>query len=1189
MYLKRIEINGFKSFASRTELDFLPGVTAVVGPNGSGKSNISDAVRWVLGEQSAKSLRGAKMEDVIFAGSISEHRKQFAEVTLVLDNESGTVALPYQEINVTRRVTRNGDSDYFLNKKPCRLKDVLDLFMDTGLSRDAFAIIGQGRVEQVISGKPEERRSVIEEAAGVLKYRNRKKQAERKLTDTETNLSRVDDILYELGGRIEPLREQASLAKEFLVARERYDFLERGIIATEIEQYMTQLTDVSTEIESCQAQLLAEQERLQETIATRETQETSLEEKRRLETEMQDRLRLVSTKLVEIEGALNLAKEREKHGAEMKARLEQEVTVAEQRVAQIEQEEQTVLKQQQETQQLYLQTVAKREQADAALSYSDRDFEKEAEQLRSEAFEVASQLAATTNAYHRAQQDLLHAEEQQRSFSENVGSKQTDRSTYEAETIRLAEQVEELRNRLETLRQEEKTQQDQHRQQQETLRQMEQSIIDLHRRRDKTEDRIEFLESVKADYSGYFGAVKTVLKQRDRIAGIHGAVAELITVPARFEAAIETALGGAMQNVVVDTDVTGRKLIQELRRLNAGRATFMPLSSIQRRELSASVQQSVSGMPGYLGVASQLVTTREDFTKLKDNLLGTTLVVESLEQANAIARSTGHRYRIVTLEGDVVNVGGSMTGGSRKKGTPLFSQSRELEELQTGLKQGQAVIREQERRRDEMKTAMQQLVGSLESNTRDIQLVQAQLESVREAYTDAKRSLAVTASELSVHDGQLTRLAEQAAEAKSIIAASEQDMERLTNRQAELRQAIDQLKEAQSRGAVAVEELKQQQAEALLEERTVSMTHDQIDREVTRLRETLSHAKLERSHKRRDLKHVLEGFDEAKIDALHTEKTQMQQEQTSVERELTLVTAEIQQAAENLRLLRIQEAKLAEARQGTTQRLDQARLTQGRLSTRLETRHETLEEMGLVAELIQPLTISFEEAKEELHLLKRQLEEIGIVNLGAIEEFAEVDQRFTFLSTQRDDLVSAKTDLYAVIEEMDREVIRLFKQTYTAVREHFRETFRELFGGGEADLILVDPTDLLTSGIDIVAKPPGKKLQNLSLLSGGERALTAIALLFAILKTRPVPFCVLDEVEAALDEANVARFGEFVHQLARETQFIIITHRKGTMESADVLYGVTMQQNGISEVLSVKLEEARRTLSEEVEPKGIKK
>ncbi|MDX1258560.1 chromosome segregation protein SMC [Exiguobacterium sp. K1] len=1189
MYLKRIEINGFKSFASRTELDFLPGVTAVVGPNGSGKSNISDAVRWVLGEQSAKSLRGAKMEDVIFAGSISEHRKQFAEVTLVLDNESGTVALPYQEINVTRRVTRNGDSDYFLNKKPCRLKDVLDLFMDTGLSRDAFAIIGQGRVEQVISGKPEERRSVIEEAAGVLKYRNRKKQAERKLTDTETNLSRVDDILYELGGRIEPLREQASLAKEFLVARERYDFLERGIIATEIEQYMTQLTDVSTEIESCQAQLLAEQERLQETIATRETQETSLEEKRRLETEMQDRLRLVSTKLVEIEGALNLAKEREKHGAEMKARLEQEVTVAEQRVAQIEQEEQTVLKQQQETQQLYLQTVAKREQADAALSYSDRDFEKEAEQLRSEAFEVASRLAATTNAYHRAQQDLLHAEEQQRSFSENVGSKQTDRSTYEAETIRLAQQVEELRNRLETLRQEEKTQQDQHRQQQETLRQTDQSIIDLHRRRDKTEDRIEFLESVKADYSGYFGAVKTVLKQRDRIAGIHGAVAELITVPARFEAAIETALGGAMQNVVVDTDVTGRKLIQELRRLNAGRATFMPLSSIQRRELSASVQQSVSGMPGYLGVASQLVTTREDFTKLKDNLLGTTLVVESLEQANAIARSTGHRYRIVTLEGDVVNVGGSMTGGSRKKGTPLFSQSRELEELQTGLKQGQAVIREQERRRDEMKTAMQQLVDSLETNTRDIQLVQAQLESVREAYTDAKRSLAVTASELSVHDGQLTRLAEQAAEAKSIIAASEQDIEQLTNRQAELRQAIDQLKEAQSRGAVAVEELKQQQAEALLEERTVSMTHDQIDREVTRLRETLSHAKLERSHKRRDLKHVLEGFDEAKIDALHTEKTQMQQEQASVERELTLVTAEIQQAAENLRLLRIQEAKLTEARQGTTQRLDQARLTQGRLSTRLETRHETLEEMGLVAELIQPLTISFEEAKEELHLLKRQLEEIGIVNLGAIEEFAEVDQRFTFLSTQRDDLVSAKTDLYVVIEEMDREVIRLFKQTYTAVREHFRETFRELFGGGEADLILVDPTDLLTSGIDIVAKPPGKKLQNLSLLSGGERALTAIALLFAILKTRPVPFCVLDEVEAALDEANVARFGEFVHQLARETQFIIITHRKGTMESADVLYGVTMQQNGISEVLSVKLEEARRTLSEEVEPKGIKK
>ena len=1189
MYLKRIEINGFKSFASRTELDFLPGVTAVVGPNGSGKSNISDAVRWVLGEQSAKSLRGAKMEDVIFAGSISEHRKQFAEVTLVLDNESGTVALPYQEINVTRRVTRNGDSDYFLNKKPCRLKDVLDLFMDTGLSRDAFAIIGQGRVEQVISGKPEERRSVIEEAAGVLKYRHRKKQAERKLTDTETNLSRVDDILFELGGRIEPLREQAALAKEFLLARERYDFLERGIIATEIQQYTSQLTEVTAEIEACQAQLLAEQERFQTTVTTREAQETKLEATRRLETELQERLRHVSTKLVEIEGSLNLAKEREKHGTEMKQRLEQEVAVAEQRVLDIEQEEQALVLRQQETNHRYLETVQQREAADAALSYSDRDFEKEAEQLRSEAFEVASRLAATTNAYHRAKQDLLHAEEQQQRFSENVGSKQTARSTYEAETLRLEEQVEQLRTRLETLRHEENTHQQTYRQYQETIVQMNQSILDLHRRRDKTEDRIEFLESVKADYSGYFGAVKTVLKQRERISGIHGAVAELITVPARYEAAIETALGGAMQNIVVDTDGTGRKLIQELRRLNAGRATFMPLSSIQRRELSGSVRQNLSNMSGYLGVASDLVTARDEFTKLKENLLGTTLVVESLEQANTIARTTGHRYRIVTLDGDVVNVGGSMTGGSRKKGTPLFSQSRELEELQTGLKQGQAVIREQERRRDDMTVTLNELKATLEKTVQDIQSVQVELESVREAWTDAKRSLAVTASELSVHDGQLNRLTEQATEAKAIIQTSERDIEQLTVRQTELRQTIDQLKAAQSRGAVAIEELKQQQAEALLEERTASMTRDQIDREVERLQQTLTHAKLERSHKRRDLKHVLEGFDEAKIGALHAEQALMQDEQVSVEQELALVTKEIQEAAEGLRLLRIQEAKLKEEQQGTTQRLDQARLTQGRLSTRLETRQETLEEMGLIADLIQPLTIPFDEAKEELHLLKRQLEEIGIVNLGAIEEFAEVDQRFTFLSTQRDDLVSAKTDLYGIIEEMDREVIRLFKQTYTAVREHFRETFRELFGGGEADLILVDPTDLLTSGIDIVAKPPGKKLQNLSLLSGGERALTAIALLFAILKTRPVPFCVLDEVEAALDEANVARFGEFVHQLARETQFIIITHRKGTMESADVLYGVTMQQNGISEVLSVKLEEARRTLSEEVESKGIKK
>ncbi|KTR60251.1 chromosome segregation protein SMC, partial [Exiguobacterium indicum] len=427
MYLKRIEINGFKSFASRTELEFLPGVTAVVGPNGSGKSNISDAVRWVLGEQSAKSLRGAKMEDVIFAGSLSEHRKQFAEVTLVLDNESGTVALPYQEISVTRRVSRNGDSDYFLNKKPCRLKDVLDLFMDTGLSRDAFAIIGQGRVEQVISGKPEERRAVIEEAAGVLKYRHRKKQAERKLSDTEANLSRVDDILYELGGRIEPLREQAALAKEYLVARERHDVLERGILAHEITTYQTELETLARDIAQCEERLTSQKTTYEETVVSREKQESTLEEERQQENALQEQLRHVSTRLVEIQGALNLAKEREKHGTETKERLEQEVAVVEERVKELELELTALQERQAEVDQEAKRITAEREQADQALTQTDRDFDKEAEALRSEAFEVASRLAATNNAYNRAKQDLMQAEEQQRSFTADSGTKQSTR------------------------------------------------------------------------------------------------------------------------------------------------------------------------------------------------------------------------------------------------------------------------------------------------------------------------------------------------------------------------------------------------------------------------------------------------------------------------------------------------------------------------------------------------------------------------------------------------------------------------------------------------------------------------------------------------------------------------------------------------------------------------------------------
>ncbi|WP_294740820.1 chromosome segregation protein SMC [uncultured Exiguobacterium sp.] len=1187
MYLKRIEINGFKSFASRTELEFLPGVTAVVGPNGSGKSNISDAVRWVLGEQSAKSLRGAKMEDVIFAGSLSEHRKQFAEVTLVLDNESGTVALPYQEISVTRRVSRNGDSDYFLNKKPCRLKDVLDLFMDTGLSRDAFAIIGQGRVEQVISGKPEERRAVIEEAAGVLKYRHRKKQAERKLSDTEANLSRVDDILYELGGRIEPLREQAALAKEYLVARERHDVLERGILAHEITTYQTELETLARDIAQCEERLASQKTTYEETVVSRENQESALEEERQQENALQEQLRHVSTRLVEIQGALNLAKEREKHGTETKERLEQEVAVVEERVKELERELTALQERQAEVDQQAKRITAERERADQALTQTDRDFDKEAEVLRSEAFEVASRLAATNNAYNRAKQDLVQAEEQQRSFTADSGTKQSTRRQLEEDVARLEADVASIRTKLDQATEEETTALAARNEQQHALRQVEQSVADLERRRHKTEDRIEFLESVKADYSGYFGAVKTILKQRDQHPGIYGAVAELISVPARFEAAIETALGGAMQNIVVDTDATGRRLIQELRRLNAGRATFMPLASLQAREVNRSVREQVGAMSGFVGIASDLVTTDETLTKLKMNLLGTTLVVESLEQANHIARSTGHRYRLVTLEGDVVNVGGTMTGGSRKKGTPLFSQSRELDELKEGLTRGQAVIREQMRRLEDLRAAIQTLDATARTRTETIQALQGQLEQSRDTLADAKRHLAVMTSELSVEDRQMARVLEQEREARRIIETSEVEIVKWTERQTELRQALDRLKDAQARGAVTMDELKKEQAEAVLEERTIQMKKAQLSQEIERLTEQVSHAKLERGHKRRDLRHVLEGFDEAKIDALHAEQREQEQEQQRVETELVAIGQRIQVQAESLRLIRIREAKTKDDQQTTKQALEQLRLSQGKTSTRLETRQEMLEEMGLLLELIAPLDLSYEEAKEEIHLLKRQLEEIGIVNIGAIEEFAEVDERFTFLSAQRDDLVAAKTDLYGVIEEMDREVIRLFRQTYEAVREHFRETFRELFGGGEADLVLVDPSDLLTSGIDIVAKPPGKKLQNLSLLSGGERALTAIALLFAILKTRPVPFCVLDEVEAALDEANVARFGEFVHQLARETQFVIITHRKGTMEAADVLYGVTMQQNGISEVLSVKLEEARRTLSEE--PKEIKR
>ncbi|TCI37377.1 chromosome segregation protein SMC [Exiguobacterium sp. SH4S7] len=1180
MHLKRIELAGFKSFAKRIELDFRPGVTAVVGPNGSGKSNISDAVRWVLGEQSAKSLRGAKMEDVIFAGSEGENHRNVAEVTLVLDNSDAHLRLPYEEVSVTRRVTRSGDSDYFMNKKPCRLKDVIDLFMDTGLSRDAFAIIGQGRVEQVISGKPEDRRAVIEEAAGVLKYRQRKKQAERKLQDTELNLSRVDDILYELADRVEPLREQAALAREFQVAKARHDDLETGILGAEITELKAKITFATTQQTAAEEQLRNQEAALNALGTERAALEETLTEHRAvLETLHQDE-RLQATELERLSGDIKLAKAREEHGAETKERLER------QRAELVEETEQlqsrlSVAQTDKALKSEALQTVeVTRDELARKLTAATRDFNAEIEQLQSEAFELATTRATLSNQQKRERRDIEQAEEAKARLLRENKDRLDVRTEQTASLDANRDRLEAVRTAWQELLAEEEALVAKEVALREKLSRAEQSYHDLDRRRQKTEDRIDMLERMKQSYEGYFHAVKFVLK--DRASGVLGAVAELIQVLPSYEAAIETALGQTQQHVVVEDEAVGRREIDKLRRANAGRATFVPMTTVKERFIPSEVAHRLEAMDGFVGIASDLVTTEPLFDKLKRSLLGAVIVAKTLEVANRIAQTTGYRYRIVTLDGDIVNVGGSMTGGSRKQGVALFTQSRELDDLKQGLTQGLAMLHEQQLRVTEYEAETSRLKQSLHTLRTRKRQEEETLRALETSFRELERTTQDAKAQLELFDHEMNRYTHTIETSSAELTRLASELEATEVLQTSLRTELEQLRAEQAKGAETTGQLQEAIRLNELDLQRHTLDLDRVNTEVERLV-----AEVDKQTTRLDqIKHELERLESGRIVSsaeLRIEHDEATEQMKVLKGRIEAQSQTLKTEEETHRILRQREQQAMDVRRQFEADVRKLETEANELELKQQWKLDALEERGLVYDLLPVLSIPLDEAKEEFKLLVRQIEEIGPVNLSAIEEFELVNERFTFLSEQRDDLVNAKQDLYDVISEMDREVTRLFNETYATVRTHFKQTFKELFGGGEADLKLVDATDLLNTGIDIVAKPPGKKLQTLSLLSGGERALTAIALLFAILKTRPVPFCVLDEVEAALDEANVHRFGEYVRTLSIDTQFVIITHRKGTMEAADTLYGVTMQQNGVSEVLSVELSEAKRVVETDEE------
>jgi chromosome segregation protein len=1181
MYLKRLEITGFKSFADRTELEFVPGVTAVVGPNGSGKSNISDAIRWVLGEQSAKSLRGAKMEDIIFSGSDSRKPVNFCEVSLTLDNTDQQIKMDFSEVTVTRRVYRSGESEYYINRQSCRLRDIIELFMDTGVGKEAYSVIGQGRIEEILSTRSEDRRALFEEAAGIVKYKARKKEAVKKLDETEQNLVRVQDIMGEIEEQIQPLAEQAEKARTYLSLKETLAQYEIGLYVKQFDLLHAEWEETKSLVEK----LTSEQIERSASINRMEAQTADLRafvsEQDQVLEELQQRLLTVTEEGEKKEGLREVLRERLRNYSQNKqdarskavaltekqealriqiAEAAQQVKAAEEQVAELTKE---------------LQLEQKRYMNFAR--FSDGDIER----LKADYFDILNQMASMRNEIRHHQQALemnqqrwerLESSNQQLiEQKESLTSRRTELEDELASVSkRLAENMDAFKKKMAA----QKEQAAQKSRWLQALREGEQKLNGMLSRRD-------VIKEMQADFSGFMQGVKEILRAREQgFAGVEGAVAELISVEKQYETAIEIALGGALQHVVVENEAVGRRAIGLLKQRRAGRATFLPLDVIKPRQIPAGERARVQEMDGVVGVAAELVRCAERYQSIVYNLLGNVMITETLEQANAVARALQYRYRIVTLEGDVVNPGGSMSGGSvQQKSNQLLGRQRQLEQLEEE-------IARQKQANEEFYTRLEAIAAEEEVWIQEQEQMRAAGEQLRFREQEIKgllreldHSEKTIAERWEFFQQDQAVLDKEREQAKHRIAAIEEELEELAIAEQEKQQEIEAAERSKKEKETNKEALNDRITELKVQVATRKEQYEARLLEYNRLEKDLQEVTAELSATTKTLFLLDSGTatsdeEEEKLDreirALRAEKEQYSAHIQEQRKKRQDVQARLAEQEAEVKEMRRQLKSVEENLYRHEVKVERMDVELDNLLNKLREEYELSYEM---AKANYQLPDDVEEAAKTVKSIKQQITALGTVNIGSIQEYERLHERQEFLLSQHRDLSEAKATLYQVIADIEAEMSRRFKETFDAIRAQFQQVFTQLFGGGRADLQLSNPDNLLETGIEIVAQPPGKKLQYLALLSGGEKALTAIALLFSILRVKPVPFCVLDEVEAALDEANVSRFSQYLREFCEKTQFIVVTHRRGTMEGADVLYGVTMQESGVSKLVSVRLED----------------
>ena len=1177
MYLKRLELQGFKSFADKTVLEFMPGITSVIGPNGSGKSNISDAIRWVLGEQSMKSLRSGKSSDVIFAGTQNRKSLGFAEASLIFDNSDGKLPIEYTEVTVTRKIYRSGETGYYINKVPCRLKDVLELFMDTGIGKDGYSIIGQGKIDEILSNKSEDRRNVFEEAAGIVKFKTRKEESEKKLEHTKLNLLRINDILTEIEANIEPLKIQADKARKFLNLKEELKNIEVGLFYFNIEKYKSELKEIIENTEILQSNCNLE--------------EGKIERIKLLKEELKDNLDEITTK---IENTQNIGFESEKQIE----KLNSDINVAKAKIQNNNENIESYNKEISETNEKIKkskQEIDEKIDKKNSLKENRKKFENELNEKQEKLDGILKNLS----------DEQLHIESLKRKLEDNIDEKyeiESDTNTQNANTSNIEKRRTQIDNEInsniseldntsfkkeESVKEFEKSKKDRNEIQEkiQNILKEKQSIEkeikiydlkinNLMQENQIKDSRCKFLEETEREKEGYIKSVKSILNDKNLLANmngkVHGAVANLITVPKNMQIAIEMSLGASLQNIVINSEEDAKKLIDYLRKNNLGRASFLPISSVKGKKI-----EKIKKIDKAIGVASDLIEYDKLYENIILSLLGRTVIVENMDLGVELAKENNYSFKIVTLQGDIINPSGAISGGSvPKRTTSILGREKEIEELKEEIKSIKKKIESVQKEQQEKKAILNNMgLKELESESQTIDIkynVEKQkLESINE-----------NAEKLRLHIAKLKQekinLNAQKEEIQKFIEQNKIKLEKIKRENEELQKEISNYTEKNNEINKVVDDLNFDITNLKISVSSFDESENSINEIQNLIEKEIENNNLNIKNKKDRIQNLTQEIEKLNTEInKNNEKIKEIKEKVSnssidiekLKQEKTNISERIKKQEE----LQEEEFKIIEDLKAQIVRIDiKKNKTEEDLNSLVNNLWEEYElTPNAKGNYKRPENVAL--TQKRVNNLRQDIRDLGSVNVDSIEEYKNLKNRYDFMCEQRLDLENTMSKLRNMISDITETMKKQFKERFEIINRNFGEVFKELFGGGKAEIALEDESNILECGININVQPPGKKLQSMMLLSGGERAFTAIALLFAILKMSPAPFCVLDEIEAALDDVNVYRYAEFLKKFSKDTQFLVITHRKGTMEAADTVYGITMEENGISKLLSMKL------------------